>query len=490
VDRAKLNSSPSRAAVGGRRASFSRKSTVASMGETLPVFSEHVLCTNEVRQDAAKSQDLFFHEVGKLTLKGYTDPLAAFLIGALLVSTRDSQADLRNAFFINGELADEGDGVMSSTLSEKTEGSKALVKTEDSNSFAEDAEAWRAAYSTQQNAPLSYAQYCALLPAYFGVREMEEVQTEAADYVWIRSSGGDPIRIAELVRRYTGDNALGKYDDREHCWYLFKSEFMDLLDVASQVPPDISRQLLLGLSKLTPLNQLILKVLSVLGGVGPTELIRHLLTSVPIVCSQWVDLCDAFEQRYASLDAESALPKSLRPQKVDILIVVLEDLQEHGVLEIDGEGDLVNCKDFLLVDTVYSTLTFAHRKVLHAAAVTWMRTAHIEIEEQVTYLPNIVHHLMLSDQEVAAATLFDIVHKLGSTNYMGEFMVKQVQWYLDVHVIGDEYDRKMAFLRAEQALPAIPSLRGLAKAIQQNRCSKVSKAVKRFSGALFKLRSP
>jgi hypothetical protein len=181
---------------------------------------------------------------------------------------------------------------------------------------------------------------------------------------------------------------------------------------------------------------------------------------------------------------------------VDILVVVLQDLQEYGVVEIDGHGEQVNCKDFLLIDTIYASLTFAHRKEIHKAIAAWMRSEDTAREEAVAYLawlPNIIHHLMMSEQEASAQAVIHAVTGMSGLcgqNWLEKCLVEQVQWYLPVSVHGDEDERRAAIFRMKQALPAIPSLRGLAKAMHVELVGpRVTKAVKRFSAPLVRRRS-
>merc|ERR1711972_218874 len=114
-----------------------------------------------------------------------------------------------------------------------------------------------------------------------------------------------------------------------------------------------------------------------------------------------------------------------------------------------------------MVDTIYSNLTFTHRKILHSAAASWMRATHAKIHDAASLLPNIIHHLMMSQQESRAYALLGVVRGLGSRGCLEHFMVEQVRWYIPLTIHGN--DNQSTWLRAEQALPAIPSLRGLAK---------------------------
>jgi hypothetical protein len=217
-----------------RRGSLSRMASTEQLGA--PVFSKHVLCTEEVRKDAATCQGLFFHKLSKVPLKGYDEPIAPIMIGAPEISAQDSQVNLvRSVTLVLASGQQDSDD---SPVRQDTSSTSEFVAQE-----VQDAEAWRAAH-TMQTAALSYAQYYTMLPAFFGARK---VQSEASDYIWIRSSGGDPMRIAALVRSYTA-GSLGKINEEADEWCLLREEFIPLLDVGSKVPPEVSQHLLRGVS--------------------------------------------------------------------------------------------------------------------------------------------------------------------------------------------------------------------------------------------------
>ena len=86
-------------------------------------------------------------------------------------------------------------------------------------------------------------------------------------------------------------------------------------------------------------------------------------------------------------------------------------MQEHGILEIDGNAELVNCKDFLLIDTIYSNLTFSHRKVLHSAA------AKQEFSYHCTSYVDVLSTFCISAYNFTSYQVDLILNKLRSTTF-------------------------------------------------------------------------
>jgi len=480
-----------------------------------------------VQADAGGSPGLNFHELSAIPLKGYSEPVPVYIVGIAVELGEDCQERLVHALFegtsntskvtfalpdgpilkepqadVNPSEAEEDSGdefVVGEVASQPLDGEKT-----DADGAEDNAKAWREVHRISETS-LTYAQYCTLLPAYFGT---QEVQQEVSDYIWIRSSGGNPSRVAELVRHYK-EIDIGKAETPMGCWVLTNPGFPSLVEIASAVPGRLASRLLTGVAELSPLNQLVFKVIAVLGGSGTTKLVRHLLHRVPFLHAQWKELCTAFQKHYheyhgvnvsqrrysrmsllqgqhrgSSLQHKPATPDKPH-EEVDVLVAVLADLEDHALIEMDGGAEEVTCNDFLLIDTLYSNLTFSHRKAIHEATAKFLRSCHSEVEGVISLLPNIIHHTMLSQQESKAAGLVGVAKNFSTNDFLGHFIVRQVQWHLPLAESSEGDEVAIMQLRAEQTLPAIPSLRGLAKAMHQQLVgATVTQAVKCFSKTL------
>jgi len=129
---------------------------------------------------------------------------------------------------------------------------------------------------------------------------------------------------------------------------------------------------------------------------------------------------------------------------------------------MDGEGVHVWCEDLLLVDQLYQGLSFAHRKELHKMAARWMLDT-TDKEERQQYIPHIIHHMMMSQHESQASSFLKKAQNLERSATLQDQIMLKVRWYLDT--------KSLDYARAQVCLRAIPFLRGLAKALDQQRVS-------------------
>lgn len=275
-----------------------------------------------------------------------------------------------------------------------------------------------------------------------------------------------------------------------------------MVELASSVPSAAQTRGEQAVSGLPPLGHLVLKIVVLLGGFAETALIRHLLNEVSFVEKHYNRLCHAFRQTHAELCSEAreeartgrwligirnagravrdvaragVMREEVR-QDIDVLLVVFQNLKARALINMDGEGIHVWCEDLLLVDQLYQGLSFAHRKELHTEAARWMLDTH-DKEERKQYLPHIIHHTMMSQHESRVPSLLKKAQNLERSSTLQDQISHYVSWYLDT--------KSMDYPRAQMCMRAIPFLRGLAKALDQQRVTeKVSTFGARLSTTL------
>merc|ERR1711953_783949 len=119
--------------------------------------------------------------------------------------------------------------------------------------------------------------------------------------------------------------------------------------------------------------------------------------------------------------------------------------------------------------------------MLHKSMSSWIRSSITKVEDFLPHIPNLVHHLMMSQQEDRASALQRVVQRLSQSNVLTHASLEQVRWCLPESVLESGTGNSTVMLRVEQALLAFPYLRGFAKAIQQDRIGEgVRNAVRRF----------
>lgn len=253
-----------------------------------------------------------------------------------------------------------------------------------------------------------------------------------------------------------------------------------MAELATSVPSAVQARGEQRVYGLPPLGHLVFKIIVVLGGFGETALVRHLLNQVPFVKGHYDRLCQAFRQTHLELCNQAReetsqgmwlvgvrgighgtlMHKCADDHDIDVLLIVLQELQEKSLIQMDGEGVQVWCEDFLLVDQLYQSLSFAHRRELHKEATRWMREAS-DKEELKKNAAHIIHHTMMSQDEKRVPHILQHSKRLDRSATLEDQIVLHVRWYLDA--------KDMNFPRAQKCLRAIPFLRGLAKAMDQQR---------------------
>lgn len=241
--------------------------------------------------------------------------------------------------------------------------------------------------------------------------------------------------------------------------------------MATVVPAETNHRVAAMIHTLAPLSQLVMKVLAVLGGDSETELLRHLLTHVKFIAAHYMRLCNSYERTRKEHLRNSCLELSAEMDtEGDILSVVMRDLVSKKLIEVDAAKTELHCKEFLIIDALYQSLAFQHRREIHYRASRWLHERdeqeHATLQEDFAELRCsrlfvMIHHTMLSEDDASALALLRKAMPLGQTSFIERFVTDRVNLYLEAH------GGPMTYQRARRAMQAIPFMRGLAKALQQ-----------------------
>merc|ERR1712070_1109123 len=98
-----------------------------------------------------------------------------------------------------------------------------------------------------------------------------------------------------------------------------------------------------------------------------------------------------------------------------------------------------------------------------SAATQWMLNTR-DREERTMYMPHIIHHTMMSEDDSRVPSLLQKAQGLEHSATMEDSIIHYVRWYID--------SKSVDYTRAIKCLHSIPWLRGLAKALDQQRVSK------------------
>ncbi|GMH52011.1 hypothetical protein TL16_g01138 [Triparma laevis f. inornata] len=397
---------------------------------------------------------------------------------------------------------------------------------------------------------LSFAQFRMVLPMVLGGTS---VDLPLEDLCWIRTHGV-PVYARSYSDELEADDRL--FVDDHGNLSFGEMDLSFLLEIASTVPSKVQRGISNLVARLETNMQLILKVICIVGGNAPVNLILHLLetelpkgggviahqnssNSVPTFSRQnsapmaarasnhefnFLRRKDAAEQlRDSKLKAykakferrsktssagngedglmmvddqgrksEGARQGLMRESEVgeggdevefteqmhnrgyEILVNTMSRLASKQFFEFDPteleKG--VTVTDMFMVDTVCGVMPFQQRTNLHEAVARWhkMETEN-DIGERMKRFPIIVHHYVMSNNEERASAELMMLNLLGG-DYIDQWVLKQVKPMLPTMHDGKYTASKVAFeqddylARSLLALPAIPWLRGLAKAIR------------------------
>lgn len=165
----------------------------------------------------------------------------------------------------------------------------------------------------------------------------------------------------------------------------------------------------------------------------------------------------------------SGKEENLRLVGRDILRRTLKLLEINHFLAYDN--GVVTLSDMFMVDTVCSTIPFKHRIALHEYVAQWHKdqTMH-DIGERVKRFPIIVHHYVMANKEERASALLMMLNLFGGT-FIDKWVLENVKPMLPTMLESERYqghagDETDMLARSILALPSIPWMRGLAKAIR------------------------
>ena len=156
----------------------------------------------------------------------------------------------------------------------------------------------------------------------------------------------------------------------------------------------------------------------------------------------------------------------------------LGELAKLKFLKVDDEKGSWNVivSDLFMVDTVCSVVPFKHRIALHEYAARWHKkmTAH-DIGERMKRFPIIVHHYVMANREDRAGAELMMLNLFGG-QFIDKWVLEQVVPMLPATREGerrDDPEDEDLLARCLLALPSIPWLRGLAKAIRGQQIGRV-----------------
>jgi hypothetical protein len=421
-----------------------------------PQFTARILCTEEVVHDSEAHEELRFQKLFDsdprehllIPLKGFPNRMQVSIIG---LCREDVQEDQQDNFDPTGYEA---------RCDEVADAKDAEFTIDEVHDEASEKIQW------QLETPLTYSQYFCIVSSVQSTLGPEA--RDASDIVWIRSGGGHPLSIGELVGivpQHQFDHGKATTSDPS----AHNSALIQQL--ATVVPAETNHRVTAMIHTLAPLSQLIMKVLAVLGGHSEIELLRHLLTHVKFIAAHYTRLCNSFERTRKEHLRRSRLELSLETDtESDTLAVVMRDLVSNNMIEIDAATTEMRCNEFLIVDALYQSLAFQHRREIHYRASCWLHERdeheHTTLQEEFaeqrcSRLFLIIHHTMLSEDDASALALLRKAMPLGQTSFIERFVTESVSLYLETR------DGPMTYDRARRAMQAIPFLRGLAKALQQ-----------------------
>mmetsp|Transcript_7959 Transcript_7959/g.16012 ORF Transcript_7959/g.16012 Transcript_7959/m.16012 type:complete len:1543 (-) Transcript_7959:52-4680(-) len=163
---------------------------------------------------------------------------------------------------------------------------------------------------------------------------------------------------------------------------------------------------------------------------------------------------------------EGAGEPDIRSVGKDILRRTLKLLEINHFLEYDGGA--VHLTDMFMVDTVCSTIPFKHRIALHEYIAQWHKEQTMDdIGERMKRFPIIVHHYVMANKEERASAELMMLNLFGG-DFIDKWVLEQVKPMLPTMMETEKYDANEEDMLARSilALPSIPWLRGLAKAIR------------------------
>eukprot|EP00903_Cladosiphon_okamuranus_P010785 g10191.t1 len=139
-------------------------------------------------------------------------------------------------------------------------------------------------------------------------------------------------------------------------------------------------------------------------------------------------------------------------------------LEAGGFLRVCEGGKTFICDDVMLIDQVYASTPFKLRKGLHKEAAQWISDRHRrDFRDRADVMPMLISHLTQAHEEARAQAMLAVLKVLG-----GRFLDRWVLEHVRPLVSIRENPRNPTASEhlALCVLPALPSLRGLSKAIR------------------------
>jgi class 3 adenylate cyclase len=465
-----------------RRSSYFSHGTLAARES----FSTASLVDEETRRDAGTGGVVAFDEMKPISVKGKAQEVKIFVPGLSAAASKRAEQDGRGGvdryLFAAAEPHQahphsHADSASVASSDRDTHPSIEIPAKGGSFSWAEGASLLGSPPSSPVGASagevdqpvLSEAACGALLPVMFSC---DEIDPQVRDIIYVRSSCGNADYLASLCRFIQLEDlgeSLQESSGGPHMFWLRSYAFADILKLASTVPPAMSMELSKRLSALSRLQAKVLAIVCVAGGHGDVELLRHILTNVSPFKEYWAETLRTLEAKRARKVPPPGGRIALLHEE-NLLLATLKQLEKYHflVLSSDGgfSGSFFHCRDLLLIDHVYASLPFKQRCQLHMALGRWILVSQEREDVQTKYLPLLVHHFTQAHAEDKAQAYLTVLKVLGGT-YVDNWILENVRLYLpNLGLNADPSSITQAQYSAICVLPALPGLRGLAKALR------------------------
>ncbi|CAN0204257.1 unnamed protein product [Ectocarpus sp. 6 AP-2014] len=139
-------------------------------------------------------------------------------------------------------------------------------------------------------------------------------------------------------------------------------------------------------------------------------------------------------------------------------------LEAGGFLRLCEGGKTFVCDDMMLMDQVYASTPFKLRKSLHKEAAQWISDRHRrDFRDRADVMPMLINHLTQAHEEARAQAMLAVLKVLGG-RFLDRWVLEHVRQLVSIR----ETPRNPTASEhlALCVLPALPSLRGLSKAIR------------------------
>ncbi|CAM9585413.1 unnamed protein product [Scytosiphon promiscuus] len=139
-------------------------------------------------------------------------------------------------------------------------------------------------------------------------------------------------------------------------------------------------------------------------------------------------------------------------------------LEAGGFLRVCEGGESFICDDAMLMDQVYASTPFKLRKGLHKEAAQWISDRHRrDFRDRADVMPVLINHLTQAHEEARAQAQLAVLKVLGG-RFLDRWVLEHVRPLVSIRV--NPRNPSASEHLALCVLPALPSLRGLSKAIR------------------------